>query len=399
MYKNGTNNNFTPAGLTQSLNLIATLNKEECTEVIKFLAASPSDETLQWSSKHVSYLVKQSRLQGSGVAVTLACNLSGFKWKNILQKHDLNLHTTQAIISLGGVFALKDLDTIVLKTKDAKVDIFQLAITTCSMPVDEEKLKYLFEQALKLKKLKFVEELLKHSLSLANEHSDVLIKQSLKLKRFDVIADVIRSGASIDPVLIVQEITKSDFTSIDSSIMAYIKSTTEGRIRLFFKAVEHSEFSLAQDCLTGGNEALNLSAISLSAILKFPISKSSHERKKHVLFIQWLLDTGVEANKRDEDEDACPLDIVLELSKEYDNTKIEFLTLLLEHGAAIDCCTYQKKRQTTLLHVAIKLAIESGMWSFVGHRHTVWTYNALHSIDIIMHRMWIPWGKCLGHVL
>ena len=352
-------------GLTQQLNLKGILTKEECTEVINFFAASPTDETLQWSSKHVSYLVKESRHRGSGVAVTLECNLSGFKWKKILQKYDLNLDTAQAIVSLGGAFSLHDLDTIVLKTNDSKAEILQLALKTCSMPIDEEKLKHLYDQAISSKKLKFVEELMKHSPLLKTEHSDAFVMLSLRLKRFDIIANMIGNGVTIDPVLIVNEMARAGITSVGSSIMAYIKSTPEGRVQLFLKAVELSDFSIAHDCLAEGNESLNVSAITLSSVLKFPAGKSSDEKKKHVLLIQKLLELGVRAN-REENDGVCPLDIVLELTKENESFKIELLTLLLEHGTAIDCCTYQKKHQTTLLHVATKLAIESGEFYFYG---------------------------------
>ena len=328
------------------------LNSRKCLEVIKFIVATPAPGDFQWKCKTVDFLVRKSELPGSGVAVTLSCDLSGFLWKHLLQKRDLNYATAQAIVSLQGKFSLKDVESILEKVIDANAPVLQLALKNCSLPFN---VNHLLDQALKYKKPKFVQELMKHSPSLVTEHSDTLIKQFLKLKNFDIIVEMIAEGVQIKPALIINEMSKSDIIATESKILSHLKSTLEGQVELFFKAVEYTEFKLAEECLNAEVKE----HISLSRILKLSVKGNEEERKQCISFIKGLLDDKISPNMKSDNE-MCPLDVVLEFTKPYQAEKIELLTLLIEHGAAIECCTYQKTNQTTLLHIATKFAIETG---------------------------------------
>ena len=328
------------------------LDSRKCLEVIKFIVTTPAHGDFQWKCKNIDFLVRKSELPGSGVAVTVSCDLSGFLWKHLLQKRDLNYSTVQAIVSLQGKFALKDIENILERVNDANAPVLQLALKNCSLLCN---VNHLLNQALKYKKPKFVEELMKHSPSLVTEHSDTLIKQCLKLKNFDIIVEMIAKGVQIEPALIISEMSKSDITSTESKILLHLKSTLKGQVQLFFKAVEYAEFKLAEECF---NEEVK-EHISISTVLKLSVKGNEKERKQCISFIKGLLDSKINLNKKSDDE-MCPLDVVLEFSKPYQAEKIELLTLLIEHGAAIECCTYQKTNQTTLLHIATRFAMETG---------------------------------------
>jgi histidinol phosphatase-like enzyme len=124
------------------------------------------------------------------------------------------------------------------------------------------------------------------------------------------------------------------------------------------KAVSFSEIEMAEAMLK--KKSVDANKLCLSSILKFQPRGSTDERKNFIRLIERLLQAGIDSNKKGGDKDMCPLDVVLELSKDYEEEKIELLTLLIEHHADIGRCTYQKKNQTTLLHIAAKWAIQSG---------------------------------------
>ena len=329
------------------------LDCKSCTDVIT--TATVSTDNILWSCKHVDFLVRKGELPGSGVAITLSCDLSDFFWEYLLRKHDLSHATVEAIISLQGKFSLKDIEYIMEleKINGAIAPVLQLAMKECSPSIGKKCWNHLFNQALKYKKLWFVEELLKYSPSFVTEHS---IKQCLKLKNFDIIVEMIAKGVQIEPALIIDEMSKSDITSTESKILSHLKSTLEGQVQLFFKAVIFCEFKLAE---TWFNEEVKKHVSLTSVLLKLSFRGNERERNRCISFIKGLLESGIDPNNKRSGE-MCPLDVVLEFRKSYQAEKIEMLTLLIEYGAAIECCTYQKKNQTTLLHFATQLAIESG---------------------------------------
>lgn len=128
-------------------------------------------------------------------------------------------------------------------------------------------------------------------------------------------------------------------------------------VQLFLEAVEYSKFEKAEEYLKEESQ-LNINDISLSSVLQIMVQRKIHtaKRRDFISFINKLLDRKIDPNRKNDGE-LCPLDVVLKLpSKDYQAERIELLTLLIEYGAAIKHCTYQK----TLLHIATNLAIESG---------------------------------------
>ena len=341
-------------GLTYLLKLDEFITLNECYKIVTSMAAAADK-----NCKHIDYLVRKGESPGSGLAATLLCDFSNFPWKKLFLKPDLNLNTVQAITLLKGTFSVHDIEQMVKIVADEKVDILHFAIQNCSRTIYEAKFKYLFNQALKLKKLKFAEEFIKCSPSLAKEHSDTLIKHSLKLKYFDIAMNMLANGAELDPVLVVKEMNQSDISNNKSSIITWLKSTTEGCIQLFLKAIECCDFTVAEDCLRTEESSNIINDISIVSVLRVSVMGSAEERQKRILFLQGLFTSGLDVNKRAEDG-MHSLDFVMELPKDKEVHKIELLMLLIQHGASIECCTYQKKNQTTLLHIATRLAIESG---------------------------------------
>ena len=252
-------------GLTHLLCLEDTLNSSECIEIVTYLSTS-REHVLLWECKHLSYIVKKSDVPGSGVATTLSCDLSNFSWKFLLQKQDLDYETVKAICSLGGKFALEDIENITKNVSGRNISVLQLAM--------------------------------------------------LKSKDY---------------------------------------------VKMFLEAVGFSKFKQAEDYLK--ESQLNIDDLSLSSVLQIMLQRKIHtaKRRDYISFIGKLLDEyGISPNQQ-KDEELCPLDVALKLpSKEYQAERIALLTLLIEHGAAIESCTYPEKNQTTLLHIATKLAIESG---------------------------------------
>lgn len=263
-------------------------------------------------------------MTGSGVVQTLSCDLSGLSWKKIIKKNILEFDAMKVIISQGGVFTISDIDFIVTECKE-NVPLLELVMTICTPQPSPEDLLRLCEQA-------------------------------LRHKKFKLVLSLISCGAKINVARITQEMHKSDVLSI----ISYLKSTLKGRIELFFKAVKYSEYSLAESLLSDGeNDSESVfSRISVSScLLGCPLQGNSVDRQGYIAFVKGLLEKGVNPSR---DRDSSPLDIVLKFPKEYQADKIELLTLLLQHGAAIEQCTHQRENETTLIHIAAKFVIDSG---------------------------------------
>jgi hypothetical protein len=161
-------------------------------------------------------------------------------------------------------------------------------------------------------------------------------------------------GADVAIADVIREMSISDIAS-SHQIIRYLTSTSEGYCELFHKAVKCSEYIFTENLLNGIESASVFNIVSLSRVLKCPFQKYSEARKYYISFVKELLSI------KDIHPDGEALDNVLDHPKEYQAEKIELLTLLLEHGAAIDQCTYQRRSGTTLLHIATRFAIESGM--------------------------------------
>lgn len=304
--------------MTNLLSLEQRLSTDECAKITKFMATSE-----HVTSKHLNYLIMKNDMPGSGVVQTLSSDLSGFPWKKLIKTENvLDYDAMRVIVSRGGVFTAQVIHFIIMECRE-NVQMLEFALTNCTPKPSQEDLQKFCDQALKFRKFKFIM---------------VLLSQ----------------GAVISHTQIVDKMSKSDMLS-KAEIITYLKSTPEGRIELFFKAVKYSEYNFAESLLgIVKNESL-IRKIDLSSVLTCPSKGNSEARNGYIAFVKRLLNHGIA------DSEANSLDIVLEFPKEYEREKIELLILLLEHDAAIERCTHQRKNGTTLLHIATKFAINSGI--------------------------------------
>ena len=364
------------------------MSSDECARVVKSMVASYGYKV---EYKHISYLImKNEEMPGSGVAVTLSCDLSGFSWKRLIEKNALEHDMMQIIISQGGSLSLQDVRGIVKNTSSENVGILLLALEKCTPAPSDKDMIGLFEQALKLKKFafaeqvaehpsvasgdlitlimkflklknfEFVEDIMKYALPLATGGLSVFIGRVLRHGNFDLLVDIITQGEEqVSVAKITQELVKSDLSGNASMrIISHLQSTLEGRIALFYRAVGFSEYKLAEECLQLGTDKTITNKVCLSSVLRNQIGQNTGERKERLHFIKKLLEDKIDPNGQDEELNS--LDAVLALPRDYQTEKIELLTLLLQHGAQIERCTYQRKEQTTLIHIATRFAIESG---------------------------------------
>lgn len=308
--------------LTKLLNFENLLSGEECTSVIKFMATFNDKD---FKSKYVNFFIVKSEIPGSGVVQTLSCDFSSFSWSEIIKRYRLNYDAMKAIVAQGGLLNTRDIYFIVTEYKE-NVSMLELAMENCTpKPNHEDMCKY-SEQALKRGKFGFIMVLISH-------------------------------GVKVSVAKIVQEMRKSDILS-NERIISYLKSTPEGRVELFFKAMKYSEYVLAESLFSSTENESVAHKIGLSSVLKCQCQTNSEARMKFIAFVKTLLENGIDPNG---DGEANSLDIVLEFPREYQTEKIELLTLLLQQGAAIEQCTYQRKNETTLLHIATRFAIDSGI--------------------------------------
>lgn len=143
----------------------------------------------------------------------------------------------------------------------------------------------------------------------------------------------------------------------DNSIAILQQGIKQHSVKLFIQAVECSKFKKAEGYLKGKSQ-LSITDINLSEIIEAMVKGKIHSLKR-ICFVKKLLEDGIDPNSKR--EGVCPLDYVLELSSQYYQAeRIELLTLLIKYNADIECCTYPRKKSTTLLHIATSLAIESG---------------------------------------
>ena len=318
-------------GMTSHLHLESILTGHECTSFIKFIV----ERDLPWECKHIHFLLVKSALPGSGMAAAFSCNLSTISWNYLLQRLDLNLETVQAIISLKGVINPQD---VICHVKEVNICILRLALKNL-VTNDTEKVR-LCEKAIMLKKFAFAKELMRGS--------NKVVELALTL---DSLEKLVSHGVSIDSTLILSKMRKSDLQS-RTVLNSIIMSTPDGCVQLFRKAIKYFEFQVAEDCLKANGEVLK-SKIDLSSLLKYH-QENVKARQQHIQFIEKLLQSGFDPNGQI--GSTCPLDAVLRLSKEYQHEKETLLMLLLQHGAAIERCTFKG----TLIYEVTQSAIDSG---------------------------------------
>lgn len=343
--------------MTDLINLEERLGSAKCTELIMSLARG----NLPWNFQLLRYLVLKSDMPGSGVAATLCCNLSTFPWNNLLQKQEIDLEMVQAVVSLKGVVTLQDIFNVIHFIDSKKFTILNFTISHCSQKLDDCDLIELYKFANKRKKSKFAEEIMDYSLS-TRDVNKLIVVATTNLG-YDFIEKILElKQKSVNPTVLVNELPLTAI-KLSSSLISCIHSTPESRAQLLLKAIQHFEFQMAEDCLKWPLDTTIRSKIDVSHVLQFQMNQASRDKRQHfVSFVKKLLDTGIDPNGQD--GEICPLDLVLKQSNEYHSEKMELLISLLEHGAAISHCMYEKTKETTLIHVATKLAIDSGRLIF-----------------------------------
>ena len=308
--------------MTDTLNLEDLLNSHDCTDVIKYLTTSPHES---FESRHMNYLMVKNKIPGSGIVQTLSCDLSGISWKSLIERNLLDYDAMKVIIGQGGLFKSHDIHAVIIVCED-NVSMLELIMNHCTPKPTDEDISKFSEQSLKCKKFGFIK---------------VLISHGAKLNLENMLQAML------------QALSKSDISS-ETELISYIKSTVEGRVGLFFKALKYSEYGFAESLVSGTENESVANKISLSSVLECPLRGNLEARKKFISFVKWMLENGFDPNGSGE---ANSLDIVLKLPKDNQTEQIELLTLLLHQGAAIERCTYN---ETTLPHIATKFAIDSG---------------------------------------
>jgi hypothetical protein len=323
--------------MTSQLRLESRLNDSECTELIRFIAHSK--ESL---CKHIHFLLVKSDMPGSGTAVTLSCDLSTVSWTNLLLKSDLNLESVQAITALKG--KVSPHDVVCHRGEDNSTPILYAALKSSTL--SQYYMIEVCEQAMKLKKKGFAEKIIDYSLSTPG-----------KFWLLDIIEKFLSGETkfNVNFTLLVSKMRKQDIHS-RGNLNSIIMSSVEGCVQLFIKAIENFEFQVAYNCLEANIEALKAN-IDLCSLLK--INRGNKDsRLQHLQFIERLLKLGFDPNGQT--NSTCPLDVVLELSRDYQDEKEMLLLLLLQNGTDIKHCTFPRTKGTTLIHETMQFAIESG---------------------------------------
>lgn len=339
--------------MTDLLCLESRLTCTNCAKLIVFLANCD----LPWKSRLIHFLVVKSDLPGSGVAAVLSCDLSGFSWDTLFMKgHEgLNMESVKAIVSLKGAFVSKNLFALVRHVDDCNVTLLQFALNHSKPTLDD--LIKLHEVAEQCNKHTFAAKVAEYSLSARDFNR--LIQLALKVECFNFVEALFMQKADLDPVFIVNSLKKDDLNT-QSGLVSHIMSLPEGRTQLFFKAIQCFEFKLAQDCLKPPLGEVIKAKIDLNSVFsKFSMKQATKDkRQQFISLIKDLLDLGIDSNGQD--GHVIPLDMILRLPNDYHTEKLELLVLLLQHGADIARSTYETTMETTLIHFATKLAIDSG---------------------------------------
>ena len=336
--------------MTHRLALDEEVNTHECTKIIMCMAKSVAG-SLPWQCKHINFLVAKSKLPGSGIASILSCNLSTFPWYNLLQKEDLNLETVEAIVSLNGSISHYALHKCFMKYVYEDTAVLLFAIKNTTPNLSDYDIIMLHEKAVNWNNLKFAEQLLLAS------NFDTLIHQALELDSLEIVENLVSKGAYVDPTVLIKKMGKADLYS-RKYLVTYVLSSSDACAvnELILKAIEYSDFQLAECLLEKRGEVIQ--SINFCSLLELFKKQDTIERKmKFVTITENVLKSGVDPNRRDGSK--VPLDIILEISQDC-HAKICLLMLLLQHGANIENSKYAKEKGTTIIHIATKLAINSG---------------------------------------
>lgn len=371
--------------MTDILCLKELLNQEECIELLQFMLFY-DEPVLTWQCIDVEYLIIDNQMPGSGLVTALSCDLSALKWDLLFKRIDLNLQLIEAIVVLGRKIVYKDIEIIIENVSEKNIAILTFALSRLSLLNDIHLAISLVYKVFGLQKFLFAEEVMKtfSSLLLYDDLGNLLyqalklknyvliidiinlkpmftftqlIKNILKLKKFNFLLELIMEGAVIHPAQIVDEMNRAYIIDVSSDIISYLKLIPEGRIQLFYKALEYGLFDVAESYLFKGTKETNTSKIDLNVILRLPIRGNAEERQKYIAFVKVLTSYGIDPNGK---SPVCPLDTVLNFPSDYQREKVQLLLHLIVCGTTIGNSVYQKN-STTLLHIATRMSIESGM--------------------------------------
>lgn len=270
------------------------LKKDDCTRFIKEMVTSQViAQEIAWKCKHMSYLVVKSELPGSGIAVTLSCDLSKISWKNLFTKTDLDCLTLQAILSLGGSITMKDIKEHLSKVENENNKVWNFAIDKCTPSLNNSGLSELCQHALECKRVNFVDMMItsrkveldpdiiiktfdhcSHDLStnieilklatkkctppLATEHLNILCENAVKKNRFKLVCELISQGAKLDAAIIVKECSVNVIASDHLFILELATKKCTPPLnqkdlnKLCENAVKQNKFKLVSELISQG---------------------------------------------------------------------------------------------------------------------------------------------------
>ena len=269
----------------------------------------------------MDYLVRTTpTIKGSGYALQCGCELSNIKSSNLLKKSDMTVTTLEAFFKLGVRVKRSDVQDAIKCVNSSATDVFKLVLSACKDHIDIGELTSLCSIALSPRSIKA-----------------------------DIAAHLVSLGATPQCNDIVSTL---DSFNPNEQLMSYLLSTKDGSTTFIKKAFKNPAYvDTANRYLDGAFGSVNVELIDLAELLPFVQSNTD--------LFQKLL--SVEVNPNGILNGNKPLDVVLEMSKVSTAHKVDFICMLTEAGASLECASYPKTIGTTIIHLATSMALETGV--------------------------------------
>ena len=292
------------------------ISQHVCTKLSEELLAREETTAL-----HLKFLVvKDPKIKGSGMASSLSCDLSGISCSDIFRKPDLELDTLQSFLKLGVTLEFKDIERVVDTLPDSKVDIISILLKACTST--KAQLVSLGKTCLLAKKFRFAEQVCFSYTAGSSSSRD-------QIENFD------------------KELLHN---------IAEMSSDTE-ITQLIYDAINEDKPDMARALLSAGR--IQADQIDLASLIQSGILVSFPQ------LLSELLSAGVSPNGGE----IQPLDAVLSLQCYTNDRKAvvaTFISALCSNAELnVNSICVPKKENTTLVHIATQLAIETGWYNQV----------------------------------
>ena len=274
----------------------------------------------QLSSRHVKYLLLETGIPGS----VISCDMSSLIWTNVIKTEDFDLDVMEAILSHGGTITLSECKVIISKVPDTRTEVLAYALEKAKHFLNKKNLNLLGCTACKFKKLQFI---------------SILLYQGSNIEVATILIN-------FPPSLIFK----------NKALFTYIKSKETGLEEFIKAALDQGEFDFLEN-----NKSILISrtenAINVSVLIRACMQGNADKKNRCLHFIKGLLDDKT-VDPNGLSGKVCPLDKILELPKACNREKIDLLCLLLQSGADIQRCSYPRKEQTTVIHIAAQIVMD-----------------------------------------